>query len=315
MSLLFPRGTPKAPIFFDREDDDIKEPDHVQDKLAAARRNLSRAKRELESAQKELTQVQQLLDDTDSQAAALADSLSRGISSTPDHAAVRHRVARLTIELEDLQYQISDAQHHCQPPTIAQLERKRADVDQRIESLRSQLSETQQAIRDSQFELFGIFASENWRQASDAAADREIADRVHVHLQSQVKRALEAETTPAPSEAQRELPVVQRLLHRKMELEQPLHEAQFQRCCAQIRRRVTIATLLDDLTRLDTSLRALGQEGFSLSDLRKKYLPEGPLSPLKRPKSSGAGVRKGEQLTVRKVVRPNSDLKRPLKRV
>jgi hypothetical protein len=179
------------------------------------------------------------------------------------------------------------------------------------------LKETQQSIMDAQFELFDILASESWRRGSDAAAESEIADRVHMHLQSQVKRALEAQYSESPPAARpdQDLPAVQRLLHRRMEVEQQLHEAQFQRCCAQIRRRVTIATLLDDLTRLDASLRALGQEGFNLTELRKNYLPEGPLSPLKRPKSSGAGVRKVEQLTARKVVRPNSDLKRPLKRV
>jgi hypothetical protein len=237
------------------------------------------------------------------------------MSSTPEHAALRRRVALLTIELEDLQYQFSEAQHQCQSSTIAQLERKRAESFQKVSSLQSQLNETQQSIRDSQFELFDILASESWRRASDAAAEREIADRVHVHLQSQVKRALESLHNDNLPAARTDLPTIQRLLHRRMELEQQLHEAQFQRCCAQIRRRVTIATLLDDLGRLDTSLRALGQEGFILSELRKNYLPEGPLSPLKRPKSSGAGVRKGEQLTARKVVRPNSDLKRPLKRV
>jgi IS5 family transposase len=95
---------------------------------------------------------------------------------------------------------------------------------------------------------------------------------------------------------------LQDLLQRRMEAEQAYEDARYQRVCAQIKRRVTVAGLLDDLSKLDKALREAGGEGLDVDDLRKRHLPDGSLSPVKRPKTSS-------DITRVTTSRPNSDIK------
>jgi chromosome segregation ATPase len=320
-ALLFPRGTCKTPAFFWRGGDEFKEREHLQDELTVAKRDLTRVKQQLEKARKEFEQVQQLLNDRDGQASTLADSLTRGQSSTAEHSLLRRRVAELTIEIENIQNRISEARQHSQPRAIGRLEQERADLFWQIESREHQIWETRERIRSAQFEYFGKLSSEGWRKASDAAREYQIADRIQEQLKAFVKKAFEEQNFGDSSaqpplravvEANRDLQPLQMLLHRRMALEVQLDDAKFQRCCAQIRRRVTIATLLDDIARLDSALRALGEDGFDLMELQKAHLPEGPLTPLKRPRNTLAPVKPRGDVTARSSERPNSEVTRPV---
>ena len=66
---------------------------------------------------------------------------------------------------------------------------------------------------------------------------------------------------------------------------------------------------------LDAALNALGVDGIDVDKHRRRCLPEGPLSPLKRPKSSNASVRgsKSDYLTGVSAGRSKSDIKRPIR--
>jgi hypothetical protein len=90
-------------------------------------------------------------------------------------------------------------------------------------------------------------------------------------------------------------------------LEEQCESVRFQRVFAQFRRRISIASLLGDVERLDAALRFCGDSGIGVEELRRVYLPEGPLAPLKRPSSSGNAVRRS--LAGRVTERSKSDLR------
>jgi hypothetical protein len=131
-------------------------------------------------------------------------------------------------------------------------------------------------------------------------------------LKTEVGRAFEAQNiTETPRipvrpidgtgrEAQR----LQELLVRRMGLEAEYAGIQQQRAFTQIRRRVTISALLDDLALLDRQLKAMGQDGLDVADLPRTYLPEGPPPPLKTPPATPMGMKSKP--------RPKSDLRLPI---
>jgi hypothetical protein len=310
-SLLFPRGTCKTPRFFNR-DDEFKE---EQTEDAPLQSELASAKRELEQAREEFRQAQTHLNDRDSLCASIADSIGHNDQCTPEHAELRRRIAALAIDIEETEHQIAEARAHTDPSMIAQLERERSDYLRHVESLDRELFETQERIKHTQLELFRLFASEDWRTASAMAAERQITSRILERSRTNVDKALEVQTPRAPSNPPRKVVDVeiQRLLEQRKLLDQQCQKAVQQRWCAQIRRRVKVASLLDDLTSLDAALRALGDEGFDVGGLRMKYLPEGPLTPLKQRAQTASGERVKKGLAAFETGRSKSDLKRPIR--
>lgn len=81
---------------------------------------------------------------------------------------------------------------------------------------------------------------------------------------------------------------LQQLLNQKMQLDVQCQEIMRQRYATQIRRRVSIASLLNDIEKLDYALQDLGEEEIGVNDLRRSFLPDGPLSPIKMRKQSAS---------------------------
>jgi hypothetical protein len=303
-ALLFPRGTYKATPFFFRGDDEFKEREHLQSESTMLQSNLLIAKKSLESTRQEFYEVQFAFNEKEGQTVKIATSLPQGPYLTTEHARLRRRVLDLIADLEEVQRRIEEARQRAQLTTIGQLERERTEYFLNIESLGSDMREVQHQIENSHLDMFQLLSGDSWREASAAAIEHQIADRIHDTLKGQVKRAFEdqnyGDRQPPPMKAvvdaaSPDFTALQDLLQRRMEAEQACEHARFQRTCAQIRRRVTVAAMLDGLSRLDEALRDAGDQGVDIEDLRKRHLPEGALSPVKRPRviSGIARVRAG----------------------
>jgi DNA repair exonuclease SbcCD ATPase subunit len=305
---------PRWPRIF-RSDHDEKHHESLQTALASAQRDLSQAKREHDSARKEFSQVEQILNNTKSSAASLTTFLGCGVSGPTDHSSLCLKAAELMVELEDVEYRLSEAKDRTQPAALSRVERECADAHLNLEHLNARLNEMRQRIASGRRELFMILTSEDWAKASEAETERQIADRIYKHLKSEMKHAAGNADPPVPTAPTCHVHAGRaRLIRRKLELELQIHEATIERACAQIRRKVTIGTLLDDLAKLDAALRALGLEGLNLKELKQKHLPEGPLTPLKRPMSSAAALPAPAELAHETGKRSHSDLKRPIQK-
>jgi hypothetical protein len=314
MSLFLPPQPHRIPTIFSRIGDEDSEELVSLTAQASVRCDLSRAKRDFDSAKQEFLQVQRILEDTSGAAVTLAGSLSRGISSTPEHGALRIRTAVLILQLEEINFRLSEAKKLSESTTLSQIERERIESASKVEGLRRNLTEMQNRIRMGQTELFGIISSENWERATAAETERQISDRIYKFVTAEMKQ-LSADppiTSPTKSETD---PRRIRPIQRRLELEKEVSEATQERTFAQTIRKVRIATLLDDIARFDAALRSLGEEGLNLKELERQHLPEGPLAPLKRPSSSaGVGRSPMEGMTVQ-LKRPNSDLKKRVRRL
>lgn len=81
---------------------------------------------------------------------------------------------------------------------------------------------------------------------------------------------------------------LQQLINQRMQLDLQCQEIMRQRYETQIRRRVSIASLLNDIEKLDYALQDLGEEEIGINDLRRSFLPDGPFSPIKMRKHSAS---------------------------
>lgn len=322
-SLLYPHGTYQQQSFFWRGDDEFKEVETIQNQHTQAKSELSRAKHELEAARAEYNNVLAVYENKEQHAVALAQSLGNESSTTSESANLRRRIAELTLDIEDLEHRIEDAKIHSLPSTIEQLDREKSQLFLSVEKLRSKYEETQQKILKQQIDLFSILVSQDWREAITTSAEHQIAFRIKQQLSNSVQCAFEKQNFPnfpvtqkkqTPTNSQKdtkEAKDLQILLQKRSQLVQQCNEAAYKRNCAQIRRRVIIASMLDDLQRLDSALKSLGKEGLNIDQLKRSYLPEGPLSPLKRPKSSVLTARGRTELSPLTTGRSKSDIKRP----
>ena len=312
-----PRGTRPSFSFFSR-DDEFKETDQTQSDFASAQQDLARAKRDLETVRGEFTSVQTLFNDREGRIADILASLDPNSSATPEHAQLLRRVAELTLDIEDTESRLCDARKYSDANAIARLEKEKKTYFSCIQNLDEEIGETEKRIRTRQLELFKILTSDAWHEVTATAAEHQITMRVKESLEQAAKSAAaEASLRDLKSrDEQCEVsPELQALLKARAQLSQQCQVAQQQRIRAQIRRRVTIACLLEDLQRLDAALNALGVDGIDVEKHRRRCLPEGPLSPLKRPKSSNASVRgsKSDYLTGVSAGRSKSDIKRPIR--
>lgn len=320
-TLLYPKGTYRAQSFFWRGSDEFKETEHIQKTCATAKDDLTRVRQELEEARKEFFDVEKELNDKEKQAVTLAQSLGSSSSTTAEHAKLRRQIAELTLEIEEIQKKLSDVKAHAQPSTILQLEKERMSYFVCVENLNLNIKQTQEQIREKQLELYELLASEKWRAATNTSIEHQITMRICENVKGSVKSAFEKQNfgdsklqptmkkvvNPTDNQALLEL------LQNRTELEYQCQQIEHQRCSAQIRRRVVAACLLEDLQRLDMALRSLGEEGIDIEGLRRRYLPEGPLSPMKRPRSSGSARGSRTDLLAKKESRSKSDIKRPIR--
>jgi hypothetical protein len=81
-ALLFPRGTYKAPPFFFRGGDELKEREHIQNEYATLQSQLLIAKKSLESTRQEFHEVQLAFTEKEGQTAKIAASPPQGPSLT-----------------------------------------------------------------------------------------------------------------------------------------------------------------------------------------------------------------------------------------
>lgn len=308
-----PRGARPNPSFFS-QDDEFSESDHVSGDLTSAQQDLAQAKRALEAARSEFASVQDVFNDREARISELVASLSASSGSTPEHAQLLQRIAELTFDIEDTESRLTEARKYSNAASITQLEKEKANYFSCIANLNQKIRETEKRIRKQQFELFDIFVSEQWHETTAMAAEHQITMRVKENLERASRNAADEAKSTQPKRGDFS-PQIQALLDKRAELTRQCHEAQQQRTAMQFRRRVTIACILEDLRRLNAALIALGEPGIDVERHRRQFLPEGPLSPLKRPKSSNASVRgsKSDYLTGVSTGRSKSDIKRPIR--
>lgn len=315
---LSPRENSRQQSFFNRDEDDDKEFEASQKDYSNARQELSRVKHDLEDAKSEYSNVISTFNDRESFASSLSEQFGSNSNESAENTKIRHRIALLAIEIEDIEHKIQENKKKCISSKLDQLEKERTMYSTCIVNLRKDDQQIKTAIRQKQVELFDILMSERWREAIETSAEHQIAYRIRQQLQNNELSEFQQTNEPTlqmqlvqqlsnlPDTAK-----LRELLQNQVDLIKQRNQAQYKRFCAQIRRRVKIASMLDDLQRLDCALRSLGQEGLCISDLRRQYLPEGPLSPLKRPKSSTSTARGRTELSTNSSGRSKSDIKRP----
>ena len=319
-TLLYPKGTYQTPSFVWRSCD---ETDHDSE-YSLAQSDLKKAKEAMEKARKEFEMVQKAYNDKEKRIVELAESLGGNSSSTAEHMRLRKGIAELTIELEDIEMKLNETQKNSSPGAILQLEQEKMTYFVCIQNLKQQIEETEKRIKQQQRELFEILVSDEWRDATAIATEHQITMRIKENMDRNVTTAFQEQNFDSKNQTPKKKIIetnkpdfqkLQSLLAKRALLKQEYQKAQHERCCAQIRRKVTLACMLDELQRLDATLKSLGDEGIDVEQYRKAYLPEGPLSPLKRPKSSDASIRGGrkEPTAGQGTGRSKSDLNRPIR--
>ncbi|OHS97154.1 hypothetical protein TRFO_36678 [Tritrichomonas foetus] len=336
--LLNPKPAFQPPSFFFRSNDDLNTTDNIQNEYTLAKEDLTRAKKQLEEANCEFSSVKDILDDRDGHAIEYAESLMGNNhgqlsknSLNSEQANLRRKIAELTVEVESLDFQLADVKRYVQPDIVEQMEHDRTTYFNLIKNQKSKLAQIQKKTRDQQIRLFNILISQQWHDATKTATEHQIACRIKSILSSHIKTPDSPSSSKSPNHGsfskadslhqtfdgsnnqisiEKVSPEIKLLIQKKHQLEQECQEAQNRRICAQVRRRVSIASLLDELQRLDAALRTLDQEGLRVSELRRNYLPEGPFSPMKRPKSSAEAARSRAELAPKQPGRSQSDIKR-----
>jgi hypothetical protein len=312
--LLFPRGTCKTPRLFSGDGDQFTDSEPPSDDTPA-RSELADAKLELAAARSDFEQVQNNLNDKSTLALSIANSIGHNSSSSPEHADLRRRIAELTVEIEETEHKIEEARSSIDPALIVAREKERNEYFRQVETLDRELAETQQRIRQRQFDLFRLLSSDDWEKATAAAAERQIMSRIHDRLRSILDNATKEHNSGTTGSPVKSVPpAIQALLDERARLERECRQAEQQRWCAQTSRRVNIASRLDNAKLLDAALRALNAVGLDVPGLSKEYLPDGPLTPLKPRAKTPTGVRAKQQgLADVETGRSKSDLKRPIR--
>ena len=315
-------------VFFFRGGDEFNESERLKNELSTAQFDLKRAKRELEDAQREYDKVKAILDDREGHAVALAESLGGTSFVTSEHAQLRRKIAKLTVDIEDISRSIDEARTHASIGTVSAMDRERATYFLNIENLHVKIKKTQSSRQKQQVKLFRIIASDEWREASIKRCENQIQMRINEQLRKHVKHAFEQQNYGDNIQNTQihkfvdnnsiSSPEIQQLLQQRFLLNMQCQELTFQRTFSQIKRRVSIAAILDDLEKVGQILEAVGEEGINIEDLRKKYLPDGPLTPIKRA-SSGTTSQNRSKASSRAVSprnakgRSKSDIKRPFR--
>ncbi|OHT15255.1 hypothetical protein TRFO_14297 [Tritrichomonas foetus] len=318
---LYPKGTYQTPSFFFRGGDEYKENEHLQSEYFAAKNECKRAKKELDEARAEYEKVKAILDDKEGHAVALAESLGGNNAVTTEHANLRKKIAELTVDIEDINHSILEAKSHASPSTVAAMDRERSSYFLTIENLQLKLEQMEKSTQNRQNKLFEIISSPEWHEAIQISCEHQIQFRINENLRLRIKNAFEQQNYGDSSQQpplkrvidNSNYPELHQLLQRRHQLQIQCQEMVQERTFAQIRRRVSIATMLDELAKLDDALVSLGEEGINLNELRRMYLPDGPLTPLKRPKSSATPSRSQSGCITPKCAtgRSRSDIKRP----
>lgn len=331
-SLLYPKGTYQTPSFFFRGGDEFKENEHLQSEYIAAKNDLKRAKKELLEARTEYEKVKSILDDKEGRAVALAESLGGSNTITSENVQYRRQIADLAVEIDDLQYCISEARLHSSIGTIAAIDRERSSYFLNIENLQVQIQKLKNNTQEKKLRLYEIFASPEWHERTRIASEFEITYRFHEYLKKFCKSSFEQQnfgdsgsqpplkrtfdqnffsptsakesslaTTSVKSSVNKDnltqqqiasqqnlFQELQQLINQKMMLDVQCQEIMRQRYATQIKRRVSIASLLNDIEKLDYALQDLGEEEIGINDLRRSFLPDGPFSPIKMRKQSAS---------------------------
>ena len=274
------------------------------------------AKQQLEETLAEYNSAESILRNCTSQATDYAESLISRKSESAEQASLKRQIAELVVEVEELSYALEDEKRYVDPDTLEQMENDIKEYNKEIQGQRRKLKAIQKKVQEETMRLLGMLTNDKWREAVSTLTEHQIATRIRNELTTNVKPSADArekqkeEMVPVDSVKSELLPLLQK--RRQLELE--CQETQNRRKAAQVRKRVNIANLLDELQRLDMALKTLGHEGIQLNELRRNYLPEGPYSPMKRPKSSGEASRGKYELTPKTTTgRSQSDLKRPIK--
>ena len=231
---------------------------------------------------------------------------------------LKERVATLITELADIDYRLTDVKKYLEPSTIQQLNEDCSTYQSIINLERSQIKSIRKKTEDKQKQLFHLLTTPSWKDTTTTLSEHQVLTRVKSHLETLISNL-----TIDPSDMSETVsietvrPDLLSLIQHRNQLEGKCTAAQIERTQTQIRKRVGFSSLLEELQRLDIALLTLGKDGINISDYRKKYLPEGPYSPMKRPKSSAEAQRKAPITTdlssrQQQPIRSRSDIKRPI---
>lgn len=310
--LIFPPGTYQAPQFYWRGGDEFKEAEHLQSDYLQTKREHSKVKKELEEIQNEYREVNEALTNREEQAVALASSLGGASATTGENSRLNKEIAKLTVEISDIEEKITEASERTQPVYLAQLERERSQIYVAVERLTHDLESTQKEIHDLNQEYYSLLTSDEWMDANMINSQYQIINRERLKLRSEVNKHFEdqnyaKESKPDTSNRTKKsissTANVAELLDQSEIYQNQLNSASHNRFMAQTTRKVLVATKLDIIAQLNTILSDLNLEEVNIDELKDKYLPDGPLTPTKRPATqlSSRGVK-----TARSIRRPLS---------
>ena len=313
-NLVFPPGTYQTPQFFWRGGDEFKEREHLQADYLQAKKEHTKAKRELEETKKEYEQVNELLSNRDKQACALASALGGGSQTTEENSKLNKQIAKLTLEISDIEDKISEASQRTQPVYISQLEKERATSYIAVEKLSHESDTLKREIDDMTQEFYALLTSQEWLDANNINAQHQIISREKAKMRQEVNRLFEEQNYAKENKKEQALRVrtdgnqhlmqLSDLSKKRDNLQNKLAKVQHERFMAQTYRRIMISSKLDIISQLNNALAELGLEQVNVEELKQKYLPDGPLPPVKKRPSTAMTNRNSR--TQRSIRRPNT---------
>lgn len=311
-SCVYPPGTYQTPQFFWRGGDVYKEAEHLQGEYIQAKTDYIKAKKELDEVTKEYQAVSEQFDNKEGQAVALASALGGVSSATEENAKLQKEIARLSIEINEIEQKITEAKQRSNPTYIGQLEKERATTYVSVERMQHSCDQTDKEIEEMKRELYEILTSDKWREACQINAEHNIVLREQKKLKSDVNKAFEEQnyatkqtdgTIRVRTVDNPQLQALTGLISQRDDLQNKLFAATHDRCMAQIYRRVILSSKLDQIEQLNDVLKELNMDDdvIDVEALRQKHLPEGALSPIKRPSTAMS----------KREPKGNSQIKRP----
>ena len=162
---IYPRGTYKAPQFYFRGDDALKEPEYLEAEYRAQLERNQQLKVELEKEKAEYEEAQKQLSRKDGYTVALASALGDDSHATEDSIRLKQEIADLNAEIESIDAQIAEAKAKIDPRIIGGMTKERVFYHVEIQDQKIAVNTAIEDIRSTKLELASLVCSPKFSEA------------------------------------------------------------------------------------------------------------------------------------------------------
>lgn len=185
-SLLYPRGTYRAPSLFFRGGDGICEPEIMRKKYLEAMFEYNRVKKDYDEAKKEFDQAQAELADLDECILKIAQNMGGDSRDTTEFANLQAKIQQLHMDIEDIEKEIEEVSEPLLPYQNIGLVNEHAQFKPAMKDMHDSLDADEDNTLKMKKEIGTMLLSEDFSNSVESLIEKHVAQDVKY----QIRKAL-----------------------------------------------------------------------------------------------------------------------------